>query len=259
MSRPVAEGESVLLIDDKGRHFLVKLDATRSFQYHLGKLEHREIIGRSEGESLASSAGGRLVLLRPRLADYILKMPRAAQVIYPKDLGPILMWADIGAGMTVLEAGTGSGALTMALLRTVGPAGRVISVERRSDHTETAVRAITRWLGEIPANLELRSGEVEEVLEEVAPERILLDLPEPWHAANVAADRQPGGGLLCSYLPTVPQVQTLAETLRETGRFSEIEVFETLHRTWTVAGRSVRPDHRMIGHTGFVVTARRVG
>ena len=258
MSGPFQLGESILLIDGKGRHFLVKLVEGGEFHYHRGVVPHGELIGRPDGSWVTSSGGGRLLALRPRLADYILKMQRGAQVVYPKDIGPILVWADIAPGMTVLEAGTGSGALAMALARAVGPEGRVVSVERRPDHASHARRAIRRWFGEIPDHLELRDGEVEEVVGEFAPERIVLDVPEPWHVVEPAAAHQPGGGVFCSYLPTIPQVQTLVEALRGSRRFAEIEVFETLHRTWKVAGRSVRPDHQMVGHTGFVTVARRV-
>lgn len=258
MSESLKAGESVLLIDGKGRQYLVRLDPERSFQYHRGVLPHTELIGLTEGSMVESSGGGRLRVLRPRLADYILKMRRGAQVVYPKDLGPILMWADVAPGMTVLEAGTGSGALAMALARAVGPTGRLVSVERRDDHASHARSAIERWFGEIPDHVELRVGEVEEMVGEVAPDRIVLDLPEPWHAAEAAATDQPPGGIFCAYLPTVPQIQTLVETFDRLGAFDEVEVFETLHRTWNIAGRSVRPDHTMVGHTGFVVVGRRV-
>lgn len=258
MSEPLAAGDTVLLVDPRGRRYLVRLAAGGAFHSHLGVVAHAEILGRREGEWVTGTKGGRFLLLRPRLADFVLKMPRGAQVVYPKDIGPILVWADIGPGMTVLEAGTGSGALTLALLRAVGPAGRVISIERREDHLEQARRTITRWHDGLPANLDLRLGEVEDVVAEVRPDRLVLDLPEPWHAARVAARAQPGGAVLCAYLPTVPQVQTLVEVMREGGAFAEVEVFETLHRTWNVSGRSVRPDHRMVAHTGFVVVARRV-
>ena len=253
----VEDGEAVLLIDGKGRHFLVKLQKGQQFQYHLGGMPHEEIIGCDDGSTITTNTGSTLKLIRPRLADYILKMPRGAQVVYPKDIGPILVWADIAAGMTVLEAGTGSGALTTALLRTVGPDGRVISVERREDHQKTARKTINRWFGEIPDNLDMRIGDVEESIAELRPERIVLDLPEPWHAAAIAAEHQPGGAVFCAYIPTVPQVQQLVEVLEESGKFIEIDVFETLHRTWNISGRSVRPDHRMVGHTGFIVTTRR--
>jgi tRNA (adenine57-N1/adenine58-N1)-methyltransferase len=254
---PLAAGDSVLLIDGKGRRYLLRLQAGSQFHYHLGVVPHDELIGASDGSTVVSSGGGSLVVFRPRLADYILKMPRGAAVVYPKDIGAIAVYADIAPGMTVLEGGTGSGALALALLRFVGPTGRVVSVERREDHLAHARKSISRWHGgEIPSNLELRLGEIEEAMEDVQPDRLVLDVPEPWTVVSAAARHQPGGGLLCSYLPTVPQIQTLTDSLREAGRFSEIEVFETLIRTWTVEGRSVRPDHRMVGHTGFLVVAR---
>ncbi len=252
-----AEGEPALLIDPKGRHFLLKLESGRTFQYHQGTVAHDRLIGAEDGTWVEASGGTRLLLLRPRLADYILKMKRGAQVVYPKDLGPIIVFADIGPEMTVLEAGTGSGALTLALCRAVGPTGRVISVERREDHAERARKTIRRWHGEIPDNLELRLGDVEPVVAEVRPERIVLDLPEPWHALEAAADHQPGGGVFSAYLPTIPQVQTTVERARQLGVFAEIEVKEFLFRDWKISGRSVRPSHEMVGHTGFLVFMRK--
>ncbi len=245
-----------LLIDGKGRRFMVLLHPTRRFEFHRGVVPHTDIIGQPQGVMLTSSSGARLRLLRPRLADFILKMKRGAQVVYPKDIGPILMWADIGPGMTVVEGGTGSGALAMALGRAVGPDGRVVSAEIRPDHGTHARKMITRWFGEIPPQLELRSGRVEESIADVGPQRVVLDIPEPWHAASVAASAQPPGGVFCSYLPTVPQVEKLVSTLKSTGAFCETEVFETLHREWNVRGPSVRPRHQMVGHTGFVVVSR---
>lgn len=258
MAEPIAYGESVLLIDSKGRHYLVRMSEGGTFQYHRGVLPHGDIVGCEEGVTLLSSNGGPLTVLRPRLADFILKMQRGAQVVYPKDIGPILVWADIAAGMTVVEAGTGSGALAIALARAVGPDGRVISVERRPDHAAHARKSITRWFGTIPDHLELREGDVESVVTELAPERVVLDLPEPWHAAEELARSMPGGGVLCAYVPTIPQVQTLVEALRAARVWGEIEITETLYRTWNVAGRSVRPDHQMVGHTGFLVVARKL-
>ncbi len=262
MNRPVTgplqAGEPVLVIDGKGRRYLVKLDPSATFSTHRGVIPHSEIIGTDDGASIVTGSGAEYRVLRPRLADYVLKMQRGAQVVYPKDIGPILLWADIGPGMTVLEAGTGSGALTIGLLRAVGPEGRVVTVERREDHQKQAVKTLTRWFGELPPNLDMRIGEVEEMVAEVGPERIVLDLPEPWHVVSEAATHQPNGGVFAAYLPTIPQVQTLVETMRDSGAFAEIEIFETLHRTWNVKGRSVRPDHTMVGHTGFVVTGRRI-
>lgn len=255
---PFEPGEPALLIDSKGRHFLLRLDPARTFQYHEGTIPHSEMVGAEEGTWLTASSGGRLLLLRPRLADFILKMKRGAQIVYPKDLGPILVYADIGPGMTVLEAGTGSGALTLALTRTVGDNGRVVSVEARDDHASHARKTVERWFGEIPGNLELRIGDVANEVADVAPNRIVLDLPEPGPTLQAAAEHQPGGGILSAYLPTIPQVQALVEQAKDLGRFAEIEVKEFLFRDWNVAGRSVRPEHNMIGHTGFLVFMRKV-
>jgi tRNA (adenine57-N1/adenine58-N1)-methyltransferase len=256
--KELRSGDNVLLLDPKGRRYLVRLQAGGEFHHHLGVVAHDQMIGFEEGRWVDSTGGGRFLVLRPRLADFILKMKRGAQVVYPKDLGPLLTFADVGPGMTVLEAGTGSGALTLALVRAVGPEGRVVSVERREDHAAVAQRSIERFFGGVPHNLDLRVGEVETMIEEISPERLILDLPEPWHSVTGAARGQPPGGVLCSYLPTVPQVQSLVEQLRAAGAFAAIEVFETLHRGWNVDGRSVRPDHRMVGHTGFITIARRI-
>jgi tRNA (adenine57-N1/adenine58-N1)-methyltransferase len=256
MSEPFRAGEVCLLADARGRSYLVDLAASGRFQYHSGVLQHGDIIGKVEGTSLWTSTGARLVAFRPRLADYILRMKRGAQVVYPKDLGPILMWGDIGPGMTVLEAVTGSGALAMALHRAVGPGGRVVSVERRADHAEHARRTITRFLGSIPDGLELRTGDVADLLEEVAPDRLVLDVPDPWMVVEDGAPGLDEGGVATVYLPTVPQVQHLHDAMRRSRRFFDIRTFEVLHREWNAEGRSVRPSHQMIGHTGFITVAR---
>lgn len=255
---PLEPGDPALLIDSKGRHFLLRLDPERTFQYHLGSVAHRELIGREDGTWVESSNGGRLLLLRPRLADFILKMKRGAQVVYPKDLGPILIYADIAPGMVVLEAGTGSGAMTLALARAVGPDGRVVSVELREDHAAHARKTVEIWFGEVPPNLELVVGDVSAEVERARPDRIVLDLPEPWAVLGPAGEHQPTGGVFAAYLPTVPQVQTLVEAATADGRFAEIEVKELLIRDWHVSGRSVRPEHSMVGHTGFLVFMRRI-
>lgn len=252
-----SEGEPALLIDPKGRNFLLKLEKGRTFQYHQGTIPHNELIGATDGSWVKASTGVDLLLIRPRLADFILRMKRGAQVVYPKDLGPILVYGDIAPGMTVLEAGTGSGALTLGLSRAVGPEGRVVSVEKREDHLAHATKTIRRWFGEIPDNIELREGDVADAVAEVKPDRIVLDLPEPRRTIEAAAEHQPSGGVLTVYLPTVPQVQQAVEVARHTKRFSEIEVKEFLFRDWSVSGRSVRPEHSMVGHTGFLVFMRR--
>ena len=257
MGKEFHGGETCLLVDSKGRHYLITLNPGSEFQYHAGVLSHDEIIGSDEGVALRSSADARLVALRPRLADYILRMNRGAQIVYPKDIGPILMWSDIGSGMTVVEAGTGSGALTMALLRAVGPAGKVISVDRRDDHSQHAATMISGFFEGIPAQLDLRVGEVVDVLGDVEADRVVLDMPEPAEAVPAAAKALRAGGVLCTYLPTVPQVQHVRAALRQSG-FSELHTFEVLMRDWVADGRSVRPEHRMVGHTGFVTTARLI-
>jgi tRNA (adenine57-N1/adenine58-N1)-methyltransferase len=257
VSSPFRKGDPCLLYDAKGRRYLIELIAGAEFQYHRGVLTHDDVIGAEEGVALQSSMGSTLVALRPRLADYVLKMGRGATVVYPKDAGAIVMWADIAPGQVVLEAGTGSGGLTMVLARAVVPGGRVVSVERREDHQKRARKLITGFFGEIPETVELRTGEVEEMIGVVEPDRIVLDVPEPWHSVEAAAEHLAPGGVFCCYLPTVPQVQSVRQALNDTRRFMEVSTFEVLMREWSVEGRSVRPSHRMIGHTGFITVARR--
>lgn len=255
---PFETGDPCLLFDARGRRYLVELEAGRDFHYHRGALPHDDIIGSADGSRFRSSMGSELVALRPGLADYTEKMGRGATIVYPKDVGAILVYADIAPGMTVLEAGTGSGALTMALIRAVGIEGRVVSVERRDDHAAKALKLIKGFFGEMPGNLELRGGDVESAIGDVAPDRLVLDVPEPWHSVVPAAEHLTRGGLFCCYLPTVPQVQTVRAALNEARVFFETTTFEVLHREWNVEGRSVRPSHRMIGHTGFITVTRKV-
>jgi tRNA (adenine57-N1/adenine58-N1)-methyltransferase len=250
-------GDACLLFDRKGRRYLIELIPGREFHHHHGALAHDAIIGAEEGETLQSSLGRSLTVLRPRLADFALKMPRGAAVVYPKDTGAILVWADIRPGDVVVEAGTGSGALTMALSRAVGSSGRVISFEVREDHAALAAKRIRGFFGAQPENVELRVGAVEVGLEDLHPDRIVLDLPEPWHSVPIAAERLAPGGIFCCYLPTVPQVQTVREAIDAAGAFLDVMTFEMMMREWTVDGRSVRPSHRMVGHTGFISVARK--
>lgn len=251
-------GDPCLLFDSKGRRYLIDLIPGQDFHYHRGALPHDDIIGSDEGTTHESTLGSKLVTLRPRLADYILKMSRGATVLYPKDAGAILMWADMAPGLSVVEGGTGSGGLAMALTRAVGPEGRVVSVERRDDHAATARKLIGGFFGAIPPQLELRVGEIEDVIAEIGPDRIVLDVPEPWHSVAPAVEHLVPGGVFCCYLPTVPQVQTVRQALDDAGVFFEAETFEVLHREWVIDGRSVRPSHRMVGHTGFVTVARKL-
>jgi tRNA (adenine57-N1/adenine58-N1)-methyltransferase len=257
VTEPLAAGDLCLFIDGRGRRYLVDLEDGASFQYHAGVVAHREIIGRLPGTAFRTGSGARLVALRPRLSDYVLLMKRGAQVVYPKDLGPMIHWGDVGPGMTVLDAGTGSGALAMALLRAVGPQGRVVTVERRPEHAQQARRAISRFYGSIPDNLDLRVGDVTDVIETVRPDRLMLDLPEPWPVVDPAGRGLADDGVMTVFLPTVPQVQRLHDELRRSQRFTGATTFEVLHREWVADRRSVRPVTQMVGHTGFITVAHR--
>jgi tRNA (adenine57-N1/adenine58-N1)-methyltransferase len=254
---PFSAGDPCLLFDDKERQYLLTLRPEGEFQYHLGMLPHSAIIGTLPGTVLHSTKGSELIPMRPRLADYVLKMKRGATPVYPKDAGSILVWADVGPGMTVLEAGTGSGGLTMVLARAVGASGRVVSVERREDHAAVAERRISAFFGGMPSQVEVRIGDVVDHVADAHADRIVLDLPEPWHVVPGAAEHLPGGGILAGYLPTVPQVQALRQAIADSGSFIDVVTFELLLREWAVDGRSVRPEHRMVGHTGFITVARR--
>ena len=257
MSAPFEPGERVLFVDQRDRTYLVKLQAGGTFHTHGGMLGHDEVIGRPEGIRLETSGGMVLTAFRPRFADFVLKMPRGAQVVYPKDVGPILVHADVFPGARVLEAGSGSGALTIALCRAVGAEGRVVSYEIRPDHRERAVQNVEAFFGKIPDRLELRTGDLSEVAgTRDRFDRAVLDLPEPWVALTPLASVLEAGGVLCAYLPTTVQVQQLVLELESRG-FRHEETFETLHRSWHVTERSVRPDHRMVAHTGFLTIARR--
>lgn len=259
-SRPLAAGERALLIDSRDRRYLVSLAPGKQFHSHHGVIEHDALIGGPEGVRVAATGGAKFVVFRPTLADYALKMQRGAQVVYPKDIGLIIVYADIFPGARVLEAGSGSGSLTLALARAAGDSGAVISYEIRPDHHERAAANVEAWheaVGGMPANLDLRVGDIFEGVPEHNMDRMVLDLPEPWRAIPGATESLAPGGILCCYLPTVPQVQQTVEMMRREG-FGLVNTFEGLLRTWNVEGQSVRPDHRMVGHTGFLITARKL-
>jgi tRNA (adenine57-N1/adenine58-N1)-methyltransferase catalytic subunit len=256
--KPFQEGELVHLIDRKGRTYHLELKYDARFQHSGEFLSHNDLIGRPDGTTVTLTGGTRLLALRPTLSEYILKMPRGAQILYPKDIALILLWADLYPGATVLEAGIGSGALTLALLRAVGEAGQVISYEVRDDFLRRAEKNIEAFLGKLPPNLLTRLLDIYEGFEERQLDRILLDLPEPWRIVEMAGDALRPGGILLSFLPTILQSSQLTEALYRDGRFIRIETIETLLRPWHIEGRSVRPDHRMVAHTGFITVARRV-
>ncbi len=249
--RPLADGERVLLVDAKERRYLLTLRTGAQFHTHAGILDHDDMIGMSEGASVAGSTGRRFLVLRPTLSDVVLKMPRGAQVIYPKDLAAILMEADIAPGARVLEAGVGSGALSMALLRA---GASVVGYELREDFAGRARANVTAALGpSAPYRVELR--DVYAGIDEHGLDRVVLDLPEPWRALCHLRGRLRPGGILCAYLPTINQTAELRRALDE-GGFGLTRTIEVLYRTWHIERRSVRPDHRMVGHTGFVTSAR---
>lgn len=257
---PLQAGERVLLIDSRHRRFMITLQTGGEFHSHNGFLKHDELIGSPEGSVVRSSQNSIFYVFRPTLSDFVLKMKRGAQVVYPKDVGAIITQADIYPGATVIEAGSGSASLTLALARAVGPTGRVISYELREDHHEQAVENVEAWYagsGGKPENIELKVGDIFEGIPEVDADRMVLDLTEPWRAVGPTTASLAPGGILCCYVPTIPQVMQTVEAMRK-GRFAFISTFEVLHRTWNVDGLSVRPDHRMVAHTGFLITGRKL-
>jgi tRNA (adenine57-N1/adenine58-N1)-methyltransferase len=257
MSAPFEPGERVLFVDNRGRRFLIRLQRGATFHFHHGTVLHDLVLGSEEGTVVHSSTGADLLCLRPTLSDFIYKMPRGAQVIYPKDIGAILVFADIAPGTRVLEAGTGSGALTMALCRATGPEGRVVSYEARQEFHEKAATNLETFLGKLPPWLELRVGDVREAAAAGESfDRVVLDLPEPRAVLREVGSVLRAGGLLCTYLPTTNQVQESVLALKAAG-YIEVETFEIVLRTWHVTERSVRPDHRMVAHTGFITVGRK--
>lgn len=252
------DGEQVLLIDQRGKRHLIFLRKSETFHSDRGWISHDAVIGQPEGSWVRSSMGLRYLALRPTLAEFVLDMPRGAQVIYPKDLAMILFWADVYPGCRVLEAGMGSGALTLALLRAVGPEGRVITYEQREEFARRALANIHMRMGEV-TTLTVRLRPVEEGLaEEEAVDRVVLDLPEPWTLTSAVAEVLRPGGIFVSYVPTIIQSQQVAEALQRARTWALVETFETLFRPWNIEGLSVRPFHRMVAHTGFITVARRV-
>jgi tRNA (adenine57-N1/adenine58-N1)-methyltransferase len=262
---PFAAGDQVQLTDPKGRHHRVILETGRSFHTHRGSLAHDDLIGSQEGSVVVSSGGTAYVALRPLLSDYTLSMARGAAVVYPKDAGQILAQADIFAGARILEAGAGSGALTCWLLRAVGETGLVVSYERRPDFAEIARRNVESYFGGPPPAWRLVVGDLPTRPdgdagngEPDAFDRVVLDMLAPWEHADTTAAALVPGGLICCYVATTTQLSRTVEALRGQGSFDEPAASETLLRAWHVDGLAVRPEHRMIGHTGFLVTARRL-
>ncbi|MET0728915.1 MAG: tRNA (adenine-N1)-methyltransferase [Acidimicrobiales bacterium] len=256
MSRPFSTGEQVLLIDTKKRRYLITLTEGKEFHSHSGIVAHDAVIGSEEGTTFRSSHGMYYTVIRPTLSDFIFKMPRGAQVIYPKDLGPILLLADIFPGARVLESGVGSGALSMTMLRS---GADIVGYELREDFASRAVKNVTGFLGDAVLDryrVEIRDSY--EGIEETGLDRVVLDLPEPWQVVKHAARALHPGGILLAYTPQITQAVQLREMM-EDSPFGMAETVEVLHRSWHIEGQSVRPDHRMVAHTGFLTHARLLG
>ena len=251
-------GDRVQLTDPKGRLHTVTLEAGKQFHTHRGAISHDHLIGVEEGSVVHSSAGTGYLALRPLLTDYVLSMPRGAAVIYPKDAAQIVAQGDIHPGARVLEAGAGSGALTCSLLRAVGPTGTVISYERRADHLDHARRNVVAFFGGPPENWDLRLADVCQHPAAEVVDRVILDMLAPWDVLGAVGGALRPGGVLIGYVATTTQLSRLIEALRDSGGWTEPHAWECLVRTWHVLGLAVRPDHRMQGHTAFLVTARRL-
>lgn len=244
-------------MDSRGRKYLTTLEAGGEFHFHRGIVKHDSLIGESEGSVVRSTTGEEVICFAPTLEEFVLKMPRGAQVVYPKDLAMIVALGDIYPGATVVEGGAGSGALTIALLRAVGDRGKVFTYEVREDFADAARKNVEAFLGETE-NLEIRLANLYKEIQESNVDRIVLDLPEPWRALEVGTTALRAGGILVSFLPTILQVHRLTESLRQMRLWKGIATTETLVRPWHIQDSSVRPDHRMVAHTGFITVARLV-
>lgn len=266
---PLRAGEWVRLTDAKGRKHNFELVPGKRFFSNKGHLDHDDLIGREEGFTITSSVGGEYLVFRPLLSEFVVSMPRGAAVVYPKDAAQIVALADIFPGARVVEAGVGSGALTCSLLRAVGPYGRVSSFERREEFAEVARKNVEQFFGTPPGpdgspqrhpNWDLTIGDLQDRLPTrgLTVDRVILDMLAPWECVDAVGDALRPGGILCAYVATTTQLSVFVETARAHGGFTEPQAWESLVRDWHVEGLAVRPGHKMIGHTAFLVTARRL-
>ena len=255
-------GDRVQLTGPKGRLNTITLTAGGSFGTHRGDIKHDDIIGKPEGSVVSNHNGVEYLALRPLLTDFVLSMPRGANIVYPKDAAMIVTMGDIFPGAHVVEAGVGSGALSMYLLRAIGENGKLDSFERREEFAEIAKANVVSQLGYQAKNWAVHQGDLQDklpsVVENSEADRVVLDMLAPWECVEVSAAALIPGGLIIGYVATVTQLSRFTEALRDSGHFAEPEAFETLFRPWHLQGLAVRPEHRMIGHTGFLVTARRL-
>jgi tRNA (adenine57-N1/adenine58-N1)-methyltransferase len=254
---PFQPGDRVQLTDPKGRMHTLVLEPGKVYHTHRGGLPHDDLIGLPDGSVVTSAGGTAYLALRPLLADYVLSMPRGAQVIYPKDAAQIVAMGDVFPGARVLEAGAGSGALTCSLLRAVGPAGRVVSYEQRPDFADIARRNVEAFFGGPQPTWQLHVGDVADC-PEVGFDRIILDMLAPWEMLDLVDRALVPGGVFVGYVATTPQLSELVEALRYRGGYTEPHAWESLVRDWHADGLAVRPDHRMVAHTAFLVSARRL-
>ena len=249
-------GETVTLWDRRERQYMFTLDIGKRFESHIGNVAHEDIVGQSEGSWITTNKGHFLLAFRPTKAEYTVNMKRIATVVYPKDIGIILSYANVYPGAKVLEAGSGSGALTIALSDAVGSAGAVISYDVREDMSKLA-QSNLETVAEFPQNVSFKVGNLQEEDLESDFDSAVLDMPEPWHCIENVSNSLKLGGVLLTFLPTIMQVSDLVESLRKSGKYALIATREIMERPWQIEGRSVRPMHRMVGHTGFITTARR--
>lgn len=259
---PFRQGDRVQLTDKKGRLTTITLQSGATFHTHKGSFRHDELIGSPEGVVISTTTGMEYLALRPLLTDYVLSMPRGAAIIYPKDAAQIVTLGDIYPGARVVEAGVGSGGLTLSLLRAVGEGGRVLSIERRADFAEIAQGNVENFFGQAHPSWELQVGDFADVVvaecEAGSVDRIILDMLAPWENIDAVAHVLAPGGVIMAYVATATQLSRFAEALKEDGQFTEPQAWESMVRDWHLEGLAVRPVHRMIGHTGFLVMARRL-
>lgn len=254
-----AYGDRVQLTDAKGKLHTITLKEGAEWHTHRGWLKHDEIVGLPQGSVVETTAGLKFLIFKPLLADYVLSMPRGATIVYPKDAALIVGMADIAPGVRVLEAGVGSGALSISLLRAIGPTGTLASFERRSEFAEIAEKNVTNYFGERPTNWTLTLGSVQEMEDRTRRfDRIVLDMLAPWECVDLASDVLEAGGVLLAYVATTTQLSAMAEAIKDSANFTEPESSESIIRGWHHEGLAVRPQHRMIGHTGFLIQARRL-
>ena len=259
---PFRVGDRVQLTGPKGRLNTITLAVDGAFGTHRGALKHNDIIGQQEGTVVLTSAGVEYLAFRPLLSDFVLSMPRGAAIIYPKDSAMIVTMGDIFPGARVVEAGVGSGGLSMYLLRAIGPTGKLDSFERRDEFRQIAKANVATNFGNVPENWDVHLGDLQDQLplkiEAGTADRVVLDMLAPWECVEECATALTPGGLILGYVATVTQLSRFTEELRKCGHFAEPEAFESMVRDWHLQGLAVRPEHRMIGHTGFLVTARRL-